>query len=69
MNYKVIYFTPPDDTEPIVMIVPKRRAKQKGIFQKTYRRFEARGWSIQEIKQKEKKYEKKSIHPQTGERV
>jgi len=71
MNYKVYYFYPPNIDEPqVVMMVHKNELKKRtGPFKKTWRRFEAKGWSVQEIKAKEKKYEKKYIHPQTGELV
>ena len=71
MKYTTYYFYPQNSEEPqIVMIVNKDELnKQRGPFKKTWRRFESKGWSIQEIKPKEKKYAKKSIHPQTGELV
>ena len=71
MNYKIYYFYPPNVDEPqLVMMVHKNELKKRsGPFRKTWRRFVSKGWSIQEIKPKEKKYEKKSIHPQTGELV
>ena len=53
----------------VVIATEEQTLIRRGQFQKLYRRCESKGWSIQEIKQKEKQYAKKEQHPQTGELV
>jgi|TARA_R110001592_G_scaffold105134_4_gene295707 hypothetical protein len=71
MKYKTYYFNPPESDEPemVVIATEEQTLIRRGQFQKLYRRCESKGWSIQEIKQKEKQYAKKEQHPQTGELV
>ena len=70
MKYRVFYFYPPFDGEPLSMIVPEDQVEYKnGHFSKTIRRYEAKNFNVREIKQKEEKDEKREIHPQTGKPV
>ena len=69
MTYKIYYFYPPEKNEPEMVIIVTRKQKNRNHFQKLYRRYENKGWSIQEIKQKEEQYVQKEHHPQTGELV
>jgi hypothetical protein len=70
MKFRVFYFYPPFDGEPSSMIVPEDQVEyHDGHFTKTIRRYEAKNWSVEEIKPKEKHNEKREIHPQTGQLV
>jgi hypothetical protein len=52
------------------MIVPEDQVEfSNGHFTKTIRRYEAKNWNVEEIKQKEEKDEKREIHPQTGKLI
>ena len=70
MKYRVFYFYPPFDGEPLSMIVPEDQVEfSNGHFTKTIRRYEAKNWNVEGIKQKEEKDEKREIHPQTGKLI
>ena len=70
MKYRVFYFYPPFDGEPLSMIVPEDQVEyENGHFTKTMRRYEAKNFNVKEIKQKEEHNEKREIHPQTGKLV
>jgi len=69
MKYKVYYFTHPKSDEPEMVIIVTENQTSRNHFQKLYRRYENKGWNIEEIKQKEKQYVTKEQHPQTGEYV
>lgn len=70
MKYRVFYFYPPFEGEPMSIIVPEDQVEyHDGHFTKTIRRYEAKNWNVQEIKQKEKTNEESQIHPQTGRPV
>ena len=70
MKHRIFYFYPPFNGGPSVMIVPEDQVEfNNGHFTKTIRRYEAKNWSVEEIKPKEKHNEKREIHPQTGQLV
>lgn len=70
MKYRVFYFYPPFEGEPMSIIVPEDQVEyHDGHFTKTIRRYEAKNWDVQEIKQKEKPSEDSQIHPLTGQVV
>jgi len=69
-TYRIFYFYPPDDREPMVLILSQSQARDpEGEFQKTYQHYESKNWTVQEHKKKEAKYELSQIHPQTGEPI
>jgi len=49
MKYRVFYFYPPFDGEPMAIIVPKDQVEYNdGHFTKTIRRYEAKNWDIKD---------------------
>ena len=67
---RTFYFYPPDKREPMVLIISQSQARDpEGEFQKTYRHYEARNWTINEHKKEEVKDELPQIHPQTGKPI
>ena len=69
-TYRIFYFYPPDKREPMVLIISQSQARDpEGEFQKTYRHYEARNWTINEHKKEEVKDELPQIHPQTGQPI
>ena len=54
MKYRVFYFYPPFEGEPLSMIVPEDQVEyENGHFTKTMRRYEAKNFDVKEIKPKE----------------
>jgi len=67
LNIRIYSSIPPFNSEPCIHIIPADQVEyHDGHFTKLYRRYESKNWRIEEIKPKEKVYEPKQIHPQTG---
>ena len=70
MKYRVFYFYPPFDGEPMSVIIPEDQVEfDNGHFTKTIRRYESKNWRVEEKKPIEVHNEESQIHPQTGKPV
>jgi len=70
MKYRVFYFYPPFDGEPMSVIIPEDQVEfSNGHFTKTIRRYESKNWRVEEKKPIEVHNEESQIHPQTGKPV